>query len=338
MQKKVLIITTGGTVVSPSGEHGAAPDAKRTDDVLSLVSDYFESNGMLSVAVRIFGDSGLDSSDIAPKDWVRIAREIDAQAGPDLAGALVVHGTDTMAYTAAWLALCFSDAEFPVVLTGSQRTPDVIPTDGPTNLLGAASMIENAIPGVWVYFDWKIHMGGHVHKKSAAHADAFVSVGMPSFDLMAELAKVKETPRFTCAIGKTNRKTIFARSDEALKAASDAVAFFFAQPGRRFVSAGQEKILILCGFGAGNIPRCLHEEIVAAYPDEKPLIIACSQAESGKKNPAAYRNVGIANLAANGFRVWSQGEYPIEFITALAHCANFSGDTESVLSRYLERL
>lgn len=338
MTKKALIITTGGTIVSPKGERGAAPDTKRTEDILRVLTDSFEGSQIEPVVSRIFGDSGIDSSDISPLHWVRITREIIAHQNDDLCGVIIVHGTDTMAFTAAWLALCFDSLALPVILTGSQRTPDQIPTDGPTNVLAAAEMVKKGVSGVWICFDWKMHKGGRAHKKSAAHIDAFCSLGLKYFDINAEWQDLQKFDRRFDSPERSSLEKLVLRSDAELVQASNAVASFFALPGQRFVRAGGEKILILCGFGAGNIPRALHEEIERAYPDEKPLIIACSHAELGVKNPVAYSNVGIGNLAAKGFSVWSQGDYPMEFITALAYCAAFTGSPEELLSKYLKRV
>lgn len=100
-----------------------------------------------------------------------------------------------------------------------------------------------------------------------------------------------------------------------------------------------KRIVCIYGFGAGNAPTRVLNYIRNFYIDKtKPCIIACSQAERDIKKPKYYKNVGIAWLAQDGFNVWSQMNYPIEFIHALA-CFSLLvsfDDPGYILSKYLE--
>ncbi|HQK26057.1 MAG TPA: asparaginase, partial [Synergistaceae bacterium] len=96
----------------------------------------------------------------------------------------------------------------------------------------------------------------------------------------------------------------------------------------------------LIGLGSGNAPQSVLRACVDRFrSDPKPLILGCSQAEGDRKNPSAYKHVGIASLAEEGFSVWSQGEYPLEFVHALGAFALLGApeDPSAVLDRYLRR-
>ena len=110
-------------------------------------------------------------------------------------------------------------------------------------------------------------------------------------------------------------------------------------PGIKPVLTGQEKILCIFGFGAGNAPTRVLDDLLTFYVDKKkPDIIACSQVEGDMKKPNHYKEVGIALLAKDGFNVWSQMDYPIEFIHSLAcySLLSFFHQPGKMLSKYLK--
>ena len=126
-------------------------------------------------------DPVIDSSDMGPEGWIKIARVIyDHYDSYD--GFVVLHGTDTMAYTASALSFMLSGLSKPVLLTGSQLPIGVIRTDGKENLLTsieiAAAKREDGSPMVTevaVFFNNKLLRGNRVTKSSADLFDAFIS-------------------------------------------------------------------------------------------------------------------------------------------------------------------
>lgn len=130
-----------------------------------------------------------DSSNIDPEVWVRMA-EIIADSYNDFDGFVVLHGTDTMAYTASALSFMLENLAKPVILTGSQLPIGLLRTDGRENLITAieiAAAMENdvpAVPEVCIYFDNKLMRGNRTTKMSAEHFDAFYS---PNYPPLAEV-------------------------------------------------------------------------------------------------------------------------------------------------------
>ena len=113
-KKRILLLTTGGTIASTAGEEGLAPGLSGIDLKSSL--DQLLSN-LYDVSVKDI--LHLDSSNIQPEEWVFIGQNIYENCNL-YDGIVVTHGTDTMAYTASVLSFMLKNLPIPVVFTGSQ--------------------------------------------------------------------------------------------------------------------------------------------------------------------------------------------------------------------------
>ena len=177
----ILIIYTGGTI-------GMVNDPVTG----SLVPIDFRHISDQVPELRRFGftlesvtfDPVIDSSDVSPDTWVRIAETI--AAGYDqFDGFVVLHGTDTMAYSASALSFMLSGLEKPVIFTGAQLPIGVLRTDGKENLITAieiAAARENGlpvVPEVCIYFENRLLRGNRTIKYSAEHFNAFASPNLP---------------------------------------------------------------------------------------------------------------------------------------------------------------
>lgn len=337
-KNRVLVIATGGTIVSPKKSGAAAPDKGFADAILSCANEYFDAAGFDATVLRPFGEAGIDSSDMGPAQWVRLAAEISRSRSPGLRGVLITHGTDTMAYTASWLSICFPCEDFPIILTGSQQSPDDMPFDGESNLIGAAKLAGTMMGGVGIYFDWKLHNASCVHKANCEAIDAYRSIGGAPLSYH-EALRGASFPRCVKPALPINLDKVLTLDEDIISATARKIGFCFAQPGTALCLRGEEEVLIVVGYGAGNIPGAYHGALRDMYDSgRKPCIIACSQAEEGLKKPGAYRNVGIGGLTDHGFVVFSQGTLTLEYITALAHYAVLaSGNPAELISGYLRQ-
>ena len=162
-KKKILLLTTGGTIASLPGGDGLEP--QRSDVMereLNQLRTYYD--------IRVQDVICLDSSNIRPEEWQLLARHIfEERVGYD--GIVVSHGTDTMAYTAS--AVTF---DLPVVFTGSQLPLADMLSDGPDNLRTAFAMAAAGHPGVFLAFDRKVMLGCRAVKVRASGFSAFESV------------------------------------------------------------------------------------------------------------------------------------------------------------------
>lgn len=169
--KKLLMLTTGGTIASTPTAEGFAPSG--SGEILSHLGlapmDFtLETKEILT----------LDSSNIQPEEWKVIASAIfEGFDGYD--GIVVTHGTDTMAYTASMVSFMIKNPPVPVVFTGSQVPISMPLTDGVFNLVSAFTMAMSGKPGIFVAFDRKIILGCRAVKVRTTGFSAFESVNYP---------------------------------------------------------------------------------------------------------------------------------------------------------------
>lgn len=184
-KKKILLLTTGGTIASMPGGEGLEPH--RSDVMereLTQLGTYYD--------ITVRDVLCLDSSNIRPEEWMLIAKDIyNGRAGYD--GIVVSHGTDTMAYTASAVTFMLPDIDLPVVFTGSQLPLADILSDGPDNLRTAFAMAASGHPGVFLAFDRKIMLGCRAVKVRASGFSAFESVNARYAGIVSNLGLVVDS-------------------------------------------------------------------------------------------------------------------------------------------------
>ena len=167
-KKKILLLTTGGTIASLPGGEGLEP---QRSDVMERELEQLRTYYDITVRDVIC----LDSSNIRPEEWQLIARHIfEDRVGFD--GIVVSHGTDTMAYTASAVTYMLPNIDLPVVFTGSQLPLADMLSDGPDNLRTAFAMAASGAPGVFLAFARKVMLGCRAVKVRASGFSAFESV------------------------------------------------------------------------------------------------------------------------------------------------------------------
>ena len=227
----------------------------------------------------------LDSSDITVKEWNKIA-EVIYDNYESFDGFVVLHGTDTMAYTASALSFILDGLDKPVVLTGSQIPLSEIRSDGKDNLVTSLLIAADGIvPEVCLYFSGKLLRGNRTVKMSADQLVAFDSPNYP------HLADAGITVRY-------NHSAIKKRTYESLKMqklSEIPIGVLKVFPGIQFglfESIMTEKLsgIVLETFGAGNIPSdsgALIPIIKRAF-ESGTVITVCSQCPSGTVTLGAY--------------------------------------------------
>ena len=168
LKKRILLLTTGGTIASMPGGEGLEPH--RSDVMereLNQLRTYYD--------ITVRDVMCLDSSNIRPEEWQLIARRIfEDRTGFD--GIVVSHGTDTMAYTASAVTYMLPNIDLPVVFTGSQLPLADMLSDGPDNLRTAFAMAASGCCGVFLAFDRKVMLGCRAVKIRASGFSAFDSI------------------------------------------------------------------------------------------------------------------------------------------------------------------
>ncbi len=181
-KKKILLLTTGGTIASVPGGEGLVPHRSGVmERELEQLRTYY--------SITVQDVMCLDSSNIRPEEWQLIARTVfEQRQGYD--GIVISHGTDTMAYTASATTFMLPDIDLPVVFTGSQLPLTDMLSDGPDNLRTAFAMAASGYPGVFLAFDRKVMLGCRAVKVRASGFSAFESVNARYAALVSNLGLV----------------------------------------------------------------------------------------------------------------------------------------------------
>ena len=170
MQKKILLLSTGGTIASVVADAGLVPK-ESGEQLINML-------GELPYDITVEDILQLDSSNIQPEEWKLIAEKIFENRNK-YDGIVVSHGTDTMAYTASMLAFMLQNINIPVVLTGSQVPINVVLSDAPDNLRLAFAAAASCCPNIYLAFDRKVMLGCRSVKVRTINFDAFESVNVP---------------------------------------------------------------------------------------------------------------------------------------------------------------
>jgi L-asparaginase len=182
---KILLIYTGGTIGMRKDLKTGALKAFNFSKLLQRVPELKQ----LDCEIETFSfQNPIDSSNMSPSKWVEIASIIESHYA-QFDGFVVLHGSDTMSYTASALSFMFENLTKPVILTGSQLPMGDLRTDAKENLITAvqiASLQENnkaVIQEVCLYFEYKLYRGNRTTKINSENFNAFCS---PNYPALAE--------------------------------------------------------------------------------------------------------------------------------------------------------
>jgi L-asparaginase len=290
---RLALFHTGGTLMMRGGEpHPLAPDVYTRD----LVAELPVLRKIAEIESTILWN--LDSSDLQPHHWIALAAAVhgalSARDGdrPRYDGVVVVHGTDTMAYTASALAFLLPGLDRPVVLTGSQRPLVDVRTDARANLVDACHLATMPIPEVGICFDSRLLRGCRATKLDAWGMTAF---GSPSCAPLVELGVgVRVGPHALAARpvepfdGRIEPRVLVVRMFPGLDPSLLLGALDRGVRGFVFEA-----------FGAGNVPRLensLIPVIEAAADIDVPVVIA-SQSTKGVVELGRYEGGSAAAKA-----------------------------------------
>ena len=326
MMPKVLVLHTGGTLMMrPEAPHSGAP---LTPDVYGrdLAAELPSLVRIADLETRILFT--MDSGDLQPFHWIAIAKEVHAAAeDPAIDGVVIVHGTDTMAYTASALGLLLGPIPKPVVLTGAQRPLTFARTDARENLIDAVLVATLPVPEVTVAFASRALRGVRATKRDAWAFDAFDS---PNCAPLVELGLGVDVAKHVRPKGP------LAPFDPRLDPRVLAVRVF---PGidpslvRGAVRAGVRG-LVLEAYGTGNLPH-LGSSLIPALEEARARgvpVLVVSQCLRGFVDMTAY--AGGAQAKAAG--AISGGDMTVEAAIAKLMIGLGRYDDPAALRAWLE--
>ncbi len=174
----VLLIYTGGTIGMIENPETGALENFNFDHLLRHVPELKRFNYRIS---SYQFDPPIDSSDMEPRFWAKLVKIINYNYD-NFDGFVILHGTDTMAYTASALSFMLENLGKPVILTGSQLPIGTLRTDGKENLITAIEIAaaktkngEPMVPEVCIFFENHLMRGNRTTKINAENFNAFRS-------------------------------------------------------------------------------------------------------------------------------------------------------------------
>jgi L-asparaginase len=263
-------------------EQGFAPIAGFLSSYIKSLPEFYREE-IPAFTIHEY-DPLIDSSDMAPTDWQMIVDDIkDNYEKYD--GFVILHGTDTMAFTASALSFMLQDLSKPVIITGSQIPLSQVRSDGQINLLNSLYIAANyPISEVGLFFNNKLFRGCRTTK---AHADGFDAFASPNYPCLMEAGINIHLKAGKISNGSIKPLRVAQISPQPISIVTlypgittSLIENFLHQP---------IKALILLTYGVGNAPQ--NPELLAylAKANERGIILVnLTQCQQGKVNMGGY--------------------------------------------------
>lgn len=271
--KRVLVIATGGTIASLPLEDGSLAPALTGDEIVARVPLVGEL-----CDIDVVQPMSIDSTNMRPTDWLTIAAAIE-RSYDDYDAFLVLHGTDTMAYTAAALSYLVQGSPKPIVLTGSQQPMAAPFTDAKLNLYQSLVWAcDDGARDVHVVFDGKVIVGTRAHKQRTLSYNAFASVNWPFTALVRNGVVVRAGGEGAPVRPVTAGPTFYHD-------VNDRVVVLRLTPGLSpdvfYSLAGSAEAVILETFGVGGIPEGFERVLLGWVDAGRALVLTTQVPEEG---------------------------------------------------------
>ena len=280
--KKILMLTTGGTIASVSTPYGLIPTLN-SEELLSYLPKLEED-----IQINTRELYSIDSTNTCPKHWLLIAKAIEDEYY-NYDGFVICHGTDTMSYTASALSYLIQDSPKPIVLTGAQKPIGMEITDAKSNLRDSIIYAaDDSSCGVQIVFSGKVILGTRAKKTRTFSFEAFSSINYP---FLAEIYDNKII-RYISQ-NKNDMKPVFYHS------LNENVYVMKLIPGisDSLIPTIFEKYdgIILESFGTGGVPDSIQETIfknLDKYEATDKVLVITTQVQNEGSDTDIYE-VGV---------------------------------------------
>lgn len=287
---KIFIVYTGGTIGMRKTPRGYRPEQGNLQRLLDEIPRFADAE-LPEFVIEEF-EPLLDSSNMTPTHWLQIADMIRRNYA-EYDGFLVIHGTDTMAFTAAALSFMLEDLAKPVILTGSQVPLEETLNDAQHNLLTSLMILGRhhaQLAEVMIFFDSLLLRGNRARKVSVEAFDAFASPNYPPLGRVG--IEIAIDPRLLLpARARTPDLNIL----EVVELGSATVGAFRLFPGLKptlleAVLAPPIQGVVLECYGAGNAATADPEfmRVIQAATARDIVIVAVTQPAQGSANLSLY--------------------------------------------------
>jgi L-asparaginase len=281
MKKKILIVTTGGTIaMKHNSPFGVIPNDEFAEHLRSFPQ-------LKEIAViDVYEFSNIPSPFVDPNTMLELAKTIDNKI-KDYDGAVITHGTDTLEETAYMLDLILKTNK-PVILTAAMRSSSELGLDGPRNIVGAvrvAGANHSSNRGVLVVMDDEINSARDVVKADSSKTDAFIS---PSLGLLGIVDPDK-------IIFYRKSEVIEKIHTDSIETNIDLIKCCSGMDGRYIEASIQHgaKAIVIEAFGRENVPKTILPSLEKAL-SKNILIILVSRTYTGRVLPEyGYKGGGL---------------------------------------------
>jgi L-asparaginase len=287
--RNILLIYTGGTI-------GMIKD-QRTGELRSFdfeyIYDHVPELERLNLKLKsISFEKPIDSSEIKFEHWKEIAKIIEKNY-ESYDGFVVLHGSDTMAFTASALSFMLQGLKKPVILTGSQLPIGTIRTDGKENLITAVEIAaafddnnEAIVQEVGVYFEYSLYRGNRCSKISANQFEAFQSPNYPELAVAGVNIDFAKDRLLRSTLPTLQVHTAFSKQIGLVK-------LFPGIPVELYKSLFDKqntKAIVIETYGAGNAPSdSTLQEYITNYIHSGGLVLNVTQCSSGAVKQGTYQ-------------------------------------------------
>lgn len=282
-RKRIYVAYTGGTIGMQHSDQGYVPVPGFLTDTVKSMPEFYRPE-MPEFDIHEYHPV-IDSSDMTPEHWRHIAEDIQQQY-PHYDGFVVLHGTDTMAYTASALSFMLENLQKPVIITGSQIPLAQMRSDGQVNLLNALYLAANyPIAEVALFFNNHLFRGNRATKADANGFNAFASPNYPPL--------LEAGIHISLVAGKLSQTKLAAPLTLA-HIIPQPISVVTLYPGIsteviRNMTAAPVRALIIKSFGVGNAPQ--RPELLQILSDASQrglIIVNCTQCFKGTVNMQGY--------------------------------------------------
>ena len=286
---KILLIYTGGTIGMIKNPQTGELESFN----FKHIHDHVPELGRLNVEIEsISFEEPIDSSEMNLKHWTMMAELIEENDAL-YDGFVILHGSDTMAFSASALSFMLQGLRKPVVFTGSQLPIGTIRTDGKENLITAIEIAgmkdENdaaILQEVAVYFEYSLYRGNRSAKISANQFEAFQSPNYPELAKAGVQIEWQKDRLFRTDLSAFTVFTSF-KNNVALIRLFPGMNFEFY---RAMFHDQQVQAIVLETYGSGNAPSdSLFQELVASFIDRGGIVLNITQCGSGAVQQGAYQ-------------------------------------------------
>lgn len=286
---KILLIYTGGTI----GMIKNPLTGELESFNFKHIHDHVPELTRLNVHIEsISFDEPIDSSEMNLTHWKMMAKLVEEHYA-HYDGFVILHGSDTMAFSASALSFMLQGLKKPVVFTGSQLPIGTIRTDGKENLITAIEIAgmkdENGaaiLQEVTVYFEYSLYRGNRSSKISANQFEAFQS---PNYPELAKAGIHIEWQKDRLFRSSLTQLTVFTELQ-------NQVALIRLYPGMNFevyesiFKDARVKAIVLETYGSGNAPSDVHfQKMVTEFIDTGGIVLNITQCGSGAVQQGIYQ-------------------------------------------------